>query len=130
MSLRQSDIVDIKLMEKLKKSQEEFMQIQINTDRNIKDLKEIINADEFEGIVQNYLNHFQKHITRVDVHFSDENAGKNGPADKRCLIEARVSGVRPIIAHHNAHKLHLALEGATEKLKHSLEHTFGKLNKH
>jgi ribosome-associated translation inhibitor RaiA len=31
---------------------------------------------------------------------------------------------------HHANNLHLALDGAVEKLKNSLEHTFGKLKNH
>lgn len=106
------------------------MQIQINTDHNIKVSKEFTTMTEYQGIIKTSLSNFQRQITRVNVHFSDENAGKTGPSDKRCLIEARVKGVRPIIAHHNAANLQLALEGATKKLKRSLEHTLGKKKTH
>jgi ribosomal subunit interface protein len=107
------------------------MQIQINTDHNIKSSHEFLaDSEDFQKIVQDSLDHFQKHITRVDVHFSDENAGKTGEKDKRCLIEARVSGIQPIIAKHNANNLHLALEGAADKLKRSLVHTFGKMKQY
>lgn len=107
------------------------MQIQINTDHNIKGSPEFLTeTDKFEGIVLNALGHFQKNITRVQVNFSDVNAGKTGFEDKRCLIEARLSGVAPIIATHQANNLLEALEGATEKLKNSLVHTMGKLKEH
>ncbi|MBC7537374.1 MAG: HPF/RaiA family ribosome-associated protein [Bacteriovorax sp.] len=107
------------------------MQIQISTDHNIKGTHEFqTETEKFEEIVKVALGHFEKHITRVEVHFSDINAGKTGYEDKRCLIEARVSGVQPIIATNNANNLLEALEGATERLKHSLEHTFGKMKQH
>jgi ribosome-associated translation inhibitor RaiA len=107
------------------------MQIQISTDHNIKGTHEMLNESEkFEEIVQDAIGHFQQHITRVEIHFTDENACKTGFEDKRCLIEARVSGAQPMIASHHANNLTLALEGATEKLKHSLNHSFGKMKKH
>ena len=107
------------------------MQIQISTDHNIKGSHEYLSETEkFEEIVLDALGHYRNHITRIEVHFTDVNAGKTGFEDKRCLIEARVSGVQPIVATHHANNLLEALEGATEKLKNSLNHTFGKIKKH
>ena len=104
------------------------MQIQVSVDHNILGSQEDqIESGKVEEIVKNVLGHFEKHITRVDVHFTDINAGKKGYEDKRCLIEARVSGAQPLVATNNAGSLIEALEGATERLKHSLEHTFGKM---
>ena len=107
------------------------MQIQINTDHNIKDSFEYLaESNKFEEVVKNALGHFTKHITRVEVHFTDENSKKIGFNDKRCLIEVRVVGIRPMTAVHHASSLELALDGAIEKLKNSLEHTFGKMKHH
>ena len=63
------------------------MQIQINTDHNLKvtDLE----AGQLKGIVDGFLGRFVGHITRVEIHLSDENASKRGQDDKRCLLEAR-----------------------------------------
>ena len=33
---------------------------------------------------------------RVEVHLSDENGKKQGEADKRCKLEARLSGLAPV----------------------------------
>ena len=107
------------------------MQILISTDHNIKGSYEfLLENDKFEEKVLNALDHFQKQITRIEVHFSDVNGAKNKAMDKRCLIEARVSGVAPIIASHQARNLLAALEGASEKLKNSLKHALGKQKKH
>jgi ribosome-associated translation inhibitor RaiA len=107
------------------------MQIQINTDHNVKGSHEFTtDTDKFEEIVMDALDHFKKHITRVEVHFSDVDGGKGGFLDKRCLIEARVSGIKPVVATHQADSLMLALDGATEKLRNSLGHTFGKIKHH
>lgn len=107
------------------------MQIQINTDHHVKDSFEYVaENNNFEEIVKNALGHFKKHITRVEIHLTDVNSKKNGFNDKRCLIEVRVVGIRPMTAVHHAGNLQLALDGAIEKLKNSLEHTFGKMKKH
>ncbi|WP_163029081.1 HPF/RaiA family ribosome-associated protein, partial [Pseudomonas viridiflava] len=66
-------------------------------------------------------------LTRVEVHLSDENGGKSGPKDKRCKMEARPKGHQPISVSHDADSLTQAVEGATTKLEHALEHLFGKL---
>jgi len=68
------------------------------------------------------------YITRVEVHLSDENAGKAGSHDKRCMIEARLEGHQPIAVTDEAETLGQAIGGAAEKLKHSLDHTLGRLS--
>lgn len=111
--------------------QEDKMQVQINTDHNVKDNFEYISENnKYEDLVRDTFGHYSKHITRVEVHFSDVNSKKTGFNDKRCLIEVRVVGIKPMSAVHHANKLHLALDGAVEKLKNSLERTFGKLKNH
>ncbi|WPC05450.1 HPF/RaiA family ribosome-associated protein [Pseudomonas benzenivorans] len=66
-------------------------------------------------------------LTRIEVHISDENAHKSGPDDKRCQIEARPKGQQAISVTHKAQDLELAVDGATEKMRHALEHLMGKL---
>ena len=70
------------------------MQIQINTDHNI-DGREAL-AAQVSGTIETALSRFSDHITRVEVHLSDENGGKNGLNDKRCMLEARLERHRPI----------------------------------
>jgi ribosome-associated translation inhibitor RaiA len=107
------------------------MQIQISTDHNIKGSPEFLTeTQKFEEIVLDALKNFQEIITRVEVYFTDVNAGKSGHEAKRCLIEARVSGIKSLIATNNANNLLEALEGATEKLRSSLDHTMGKIRNH
>jgi ribosome-associated translation inhibitor RaiA len=66
------------------------------------------------------------HITRIEVHLSDENGGKFGIDDKRCLIEARMEHMKPVAVSHNAANFLLAVQGATERLHRSLEHIIGR----
>lgn len=107
------------------------MQVHINKDHNIKNSHDyILESANFENIVRGSLGHYQKHITRIEIHFSDTNSAKNGFDDKRCLIHARISGVKPLAAIHQANNIQLALDGAIEKLINSLNHTFGKMKHH
>ena len=63
----------------------------------------------------------QSQITRVEVHFSDENGGKGGANDKRCVMEARLAGRKPIAVTDQADTFDEVIDGAAEKLKHALK---------
>ncbi len=102
------------------------MKIQINTDNNIENREEL--ADQAEATVESTLGHLAEHLTRVEVHLSDENSDKGGAHDKRCMMEARLEGHQPIAVTDEAETLDQAIDGAAEKLKHSLDHTLGRLS--
>lgn len=104
------------------------MQIQVNTDDNVEGREEL--ARHVEAEVSHTLSHFSDHITRVEVHLSDEDSDKSGRNDKRCLMEARLAGRRPVAVSHHAGSLDEAFNGAAEKLKRSLESTLGRLTDH
>jgi ribosome-associated translation inhibitor RaiA len=102
------------------------MIIQVNTDRNIEGNREL--AQQVETVVRNSLEHFGGRITRVEVHLSDDNSDKKvGTEDMRCLLEARLAGLQPLTASHQAATLGQAVEGAVERLKRSLDSTLGRL---
>lgn len=46
------------------------------------------------------------------------------------MIEARVAGLKPVAVEHHADTIEKAVSGATDRIKHALEHTFGKMNAH
>lgn len=100
------------------------MQIQINSDRNI-EIHEAL-ATELRDTVASILRRFSNHITRVEVHLSDENADKSGQHDKRCLMEARLGGRQPIAVTHAATSLGHAVDGAAEKLTRLIESIQGR----
>lgn len=102
------------------------MHIQINTDKNIDGSDAF--ADQMKVIVESTLNRFVEHITRVEVHLSDENSDKAGINDKRCLMEARLEGRQPIAVTHQAATLDLAVQGAAGKLKNMIESNLGRLS--
>ena len=102
------------------------MQVQINTGHNIKGHDEL--SAHINGVVNNTLVRLSDHITRVEVHLSDENGDKSGPNDKRCAMEARLEGRQPVAVTHQAATLDQAVEGAAHKLARSIESTLGRLH--
>jgi ribosome-associated translation inhibitor RaiA len=102
------------------------MQIQINTDRNIEGHEAL--ATQISGVVDSALSRFHEHITRVEVHVSDENSHKSGQKDKRCMMEARLEGRQPIAVTHQDATVDLAIDGAADKMARMIESTIGKLH--
>ncbi|HBZ30069.1 MAG TPA: ribosomal subunit interface protein [Nitrosomonas nitrosa] len=104
------------------------MQIQVNTDHNIEGHEAF--SSQVKTKIADALNRFSKHVTRIEVHISDENSDKGGMNDKRCLMEARLEGRQPIAVTHQAADLNQAVNGATDKLKSVIESTLGRLDNH
>ena len=104
------------------------MKIQVNTDHNIHAHEATI--EQIEATVEATLGHLSGHITRVEVHVSDENAKKGGDTDKRCMMEARLEKHQPIAVTEEAPSLDEAVDGAAHKLKRLLDHTLGRLSEH
>lgn len=104
------------------------MKIQVNTDANIPG-----HAARVEGVsrtVEHALARFAEAITRVEVHLSDENAGKSGKNDQRCVLEARLQGRSPVAVTEHADSQGQAINGATDKMVRLLEHTLGRAHDH
>jgi len=101
------------------------MTIQFNTDNKVT-VSEELRAPLISSISEG-LSRFSRQITRVEVHLSDENGDKEGLNDKRCMIEARLAGMKPIAVTNHGNTHEQAVEGAVEKLKTSLETIIGRL---
>ena len=101
------------------------MQVQINHDNHVRLGEEV--AARWRGVIETSLAQFSERITRIEMHLGDENAGKGGAADKRCMLEARLASMQPIAVSHQADTLQLAFDGALSKLKHALSHALGKV---
>ncbi len=102
------------------------MQVQINTDDNVEGRDALARLVEAE--VDATLGRFGGRLTRMEVHLSDENGGRAGAADKRCLMEARPAGRHPVAVTHQAAALEAAYGGAAAKLRNLLESAFGRLD--
>jgi hypothetical protein len=101
------------------------MLIQVNTDHNIAGREALVTS--VQTTVQEALHRFSDHITRVEVHLSDENGSKHGANDKRCVMEARIEGHQPIAVTHEAETVQRSYSGAATKLKTALTSTVERL---
>jgi ribosomal subunit interface protein len=102
------------------------MQIQFNTGHNIEGNEAL--AAYVRKETENALSRFSEHITRVEVHLSDENSDKKvGNDTMRCVMEARLEGRHPIAVTHQAATLEQAVNGAAKKLTRSIESTIGRI---
>ncbi len=104
------------------------MQVQVNTGNGCEN-KETLERWAVE-LLQESLARFKQEITRVEVQLSDENSGKGGAADKRCMMEARLTGHPPVAVSHHAENQDMAFRGAAQKLSRIVEHTLAKLDRH
>ncbi|MEO6420597.1 MAG: HPF/RaiA family ribosome-associated protein [Polyangiaceae bacterium] len=104
------------------------MQIQVSTDSNIEGSEKF--TSHVEAVVNGAVGRFSDHITRVEVHVTDEVAHKSGQNDKRCVMEARLEGRQPTAVTHEAGTVDQALEGAANKLEKVIESTLGRLRDH
>ena len=104
------------------------MTIQFNTDKNLS-VHEAFGS-KLEDLLKAQLKRFSEYISRLEVHLSDENGSKAGINDKRCLLEARIEGKQPIAVTGFGNTYELALDGAIDKLKASLDTIIGKMRSH
>lgn len=103
------------------------MQFQLNTDANIEGDDRM--TEIAERTVASTLGHLTDRLSRIEVHLADVNAGKGGPDDIRCTIEARPEGMQPqTITHHDAN-VEAALRNGAKKIRSLLDSEFGKLNR-
>ena len=104
------------------------MKIQLNTDVHIDGTEAL--AAQVCATVEQALERFSEHITRVEIHLSDASGDKSGQQDQRCMLEARLEGRQPVAVTDNAATLEEAVYGAAQKLAHLLDSTLGRLHDH
>ena len=100
------------------------MRIQINSDKNIGVDTRVTHF--VEGEANRVLKRFAGKLTRVEFHLSDVNAHKFGTHDKRCLVEARPAGHRPLTVSNAAATVPAAVGGVLIKLRSALQALFGR----
>ncbi len=101
------------------------MQIQVNTDRHTEGSSQL--TTRVEETLEAALSRFSERITRVEVQLSDENGSqKSGSSDKRCVLEARLTGMQPIKVSADGPSHELALAGAAKNLAKLLGRTLEK----
>lgn len=100
------------------------MTIQVNSDKTV--TVDARTKAFVQGEVDRILKTFTARLTRIEVHLSDVNSRKSGPADKRCVVEARVAGARPLSTSATANKVPAAIGQALRKMQRSLRSFFGR----
>ena len=91
------------------------MIILINTDKSLRE-NEAERAD-LKLLIRQEMKPFIAHISRIEVHLSDENGAKSGFDDKRCMMEVRIEGRLPMAVTAHAETEDLAVAAALENLK-------------
>jgi ribosomal subunit interface protein len=103
------------------------MQIQVNTDNHVEGSDNL--TRQVEAAVEDALGRFGDRITRVEVQLTDQNSSaKTGDDDKRCAMEARLAGLKPITVSARGASLEQAIDAATDKLRKTLDRTLGRLD--
>ena len=100
------------------------MKIQVNSDKTI-----AVDASLTRFVddqVSRALSRFAIKLTRVEVHLSDVDDRKTGHADKRCLVEVRPMGARPVSVSARATKMSSAIGEALAKMQRLLNTFFGR----
>ncbi len=101
------------------------MQVQINSDNNISMHTKL--SDSIGAYINNLLQRFDPYLTRVEVPLTGENMKKNGPKDKRCVLEARAKRHPSLIVTNKSTDIEDAFSGAATKMHRQLENTYGRL---
>jgi hypothetical protein len=102
------------------------MQIQINTTNEIDGSAALISHAEDQ--VRQRLSRYQSRLTRVEMHLGDENGARDTAGDKRCVLEARPTGLAPVTVTDHGDSLESAMGGALKKMGSHLDSVFGKLD--
>ena len=103
------------------------MQVHFNPGNDVEGRESLVQSAE--EIVSDAVGRFSQQITRVEVYVSDDNGAKKGADDKRCTLEARITGHQPVAVTHHAPTFREAIGGAAQKLQRSLDHTLGRLDR-
>lgn len=72
--------------------------------------------------VQAQLGHLAENLTRVEVHLRDDNSpAKSSPDDKRCMMEGRIAGRRPLAVEQTGGDLYKVIDEAAGKLSRAVK---------
>ena len=108
------------------------MQIQLSADRNIEGHEALVS--HVSNVVQDALSQFSDHITRVEIHLSDEDGVtkdcNSGQGDQRCMMEARLERFHPVAVTAYAASVQQAVDAAADKLARMVDSTLGRLHDH
>jgi hypothetical protein len=101
------------------------MQIQVNAGHHIEAHQALV--ARVSAAVASALDRISGHITRIEVHLSDENGDKSGQKDHRCTLEARLEGRQPVAVTHHAATVDQSVDGAAGKLLRLIDSQLGRV---
>jgi ribosome-associated translation inhibitor RaiA len=101
------------------------MTIQINTYKIIEGENRL--QKYYISLIEEKLKRFESHLTRIEVHLSDENGEKEGKNQILCMLEARMEGRQPIAVTCKADVPEKAISSAIDKLTSSLTTIIGRI---
>ena len=91
-------------------------------------------ADQINSLreeLSNKLSRFEKHLTRIEVYFTDANGPTKQGIDKQCKLEARLkSKPMPVVVSADGASKEQSLHDAVEKLTILLSRVIEKSNEH
>jgi len=102
------------------------VQIQVNTDHKIQGGEKL--AAYVTAELASSLSRFDRWLTRVEVHFSEDAARRAD--DKRCVIEARPAGAQSVAVTHHAGSVDDAYIGAAQKIENVLDIKYSRAHDH
>lgn len=85
-------------------------------------------ANRVTEAIEIALSRFGDRITRVEVHLRDDKQKRRGPDDKRCTIEARPAGDKPLAVEARHHDLYQAVKDCADKLQRAVARRFERQN--
>ena len=97
------------------------MKVHLHTDRNLMVDAELVARIESNAATQ--LARFASRLNRVDLHLTDQSAGRSSGAHVRCMAEAQASGLPHVTVKHEAPDARTALDGAVNELVSALTRT-------
>lgn len=104
------------------------MIIQINAGKNLNVNKEY--SSQLDSLLTEELSRYSEHITRLELHLSDQDGTKESLCDKKCILEVRLEGRQPIAVSATSNTYDQAVDSAIDKIKASLNTIIGKLRDH
>lgn len=78
--------------------------------------------------VADKLGHLADRLSRVEVHlYDDSSPSKQTPGDKRCLMEARPKGMKPMVVEANGDDFFKVVTETASKLSRAVQKTVDRL---
>jgi hypothetical protein len=100
------------------------MQFQFNSDNQVPGDADV--ADRVETLVRARLDRISDRLSRIEVHVGDVNGSRGGGDDKRCAVEVRPNGMKPIAASDQASTIEAAAASAVDKVLAAYDRQVGK----